>query len=211
MSLAFVSKAFYHSSAILRCFHLTIQKYKFLTDLYEIIYYSQVMSGRLPIDIDPESLIEKQSELSGILPLSTFVRLSESLTNDQGVVDFNLFFRKEGDIKAIMGHVNATLLVQCQRCLETVSVVVDQDFKLGVVQSDQEAKRLPGYYEPLLLESNQVVLRDIIEDELILAIPDIPKHRDCQPQQKADLRQQIETEAEPNPFAILAKLKSKEK
>ena len=168
------------------------------------------MSSRLPVEIDPESLVEKRSELRGVLPLSGFARLSESLVVDQGGAEVIVSFRKDGDLKIISGHVSATLSVRCQRCLEPVHLLVDRNFRLALVYSDEQAKRLPAIYDPLLLENRHIVFSDIIEDELILAIPDIPGHDDCQPEQLVFADEEFETKAEPNPFAILAKLKSKE-
>ncbi len=168
------------------------------------------MSDRLPVLIDPEHLVGKQSELSGQLALSEFSRLAEFLATDQGNVDLTISFHKEGDIKTVLGNVSAQLFLQCQRCLKPVALSVDRQFRLGIVKSDEQAGRLPKLYEPLLIGSEQIVLSELIEDELILAIPDIPKHPECQPQQVTFGKIDIEEQAEPHPFAILAKLKSKE-
>jgi uncharacterized protein len=168
------------------------------------------MSDRLPVLIDPEYLVEKQSELSGQLSLSGFSRLSEFLIADQGNVDINISFHKEGDIKTVLGNVSAQLFLQCQRCLKPVEIPVDRQFRLGIVRSDAQAGRLPKLYEPLLVDSEQIVFSELIEDELLLAIPDIPKHSECKPEQVTFGNIDIEAQAEPNPFAILATLKSKE-
>ncbi len=169
------------------------------------------MSARLPVEIDPENLIEKRSELKGMLPLSGFDRLLELLIDDKGAAGIVVSFRKEGDIKAILGYVNATLLIQCQRCLEPITLLVEKDIRLAVVGSDEQAKRLSDYYDPLLLDSQQIVLSELIEDELILAIPDIPMHDDCQAEELTFSEDDFDEQIEPNPFAILAKLRSKEK
>jgi uncharacterized protein len=168
------------------------------------------MSDRLPVLIDPEYLVGKQSELSGQLSLSEFSRLAEFLATDQGNIDLAISFHKEGDINTVLGNVSAQLFLQCQRCLEPVAISVDRQFRLGIVKSDEQAGRLPKLYEPLLIGSEQIVLSELIEDELILAIPDIPRHKECQPQQVTSGKIDIEEQAEPHPFAILAKLKSKE-
>jgi uncharacterized protein len=168
------------------------------------------MSDRLPVLIDPEYLVGKQSELSGQLSLSEFSRLAELLADDQGSVDITISFHQEGDIKTVLGNISAQLFLHCQRCLKPVALSVDRQFRLGIVKSDEQAGRLPKLYEPLLVNSEQIVFNELIEDELILAIPDIPKHKECQPEQVTFGTIDIEEQAEPNPFAILAKLKSKE-
>jgi uncharacterized protein len=168
------------------------------------------MSDRLPILIDPVYLVGRQSELKGQLPLSDFSRLLESLVVSQGSVEINIAFSKEGDVKAIVGHIKTELFVQCQACLKPISLLIDKDFRLGIVRSDEQAGRLPALYEPLLYDSEQIVLSELIEDELILAVPDIPTHGNCQPEQLTFGEIGTEEHIEPNPFAILATLKTKE-
>ncbi|MDP1159869.1 YceD family protein, partial [Klebsiella variicola] len=52
--------------------------------------------------------------------------------------------------------------------------------------------------------------RELIEDELLLALPLVPRHANC-PQPLPGAGEQAEPEAEqrPNPFAALAALKRK--
>lgn len=168
------------------------------------------MSSRLPVEIDPIRLIEKNTQLQGSLTISEMQRLSDLLSGDSGSVSVSLLFYQEGDVKTISGHVKTTLTVECQRCLEPLNLAIDKDFRLGVVSSDLQAKHLPKQYDPLLLTDESTRLSELIEDELILSIPDIPVHEECRYRQQFGQQEAAEEERKANPFAILANIKSKE-
>jgi uncharacterized protein len=86
------------------------------------------------------------------------------------------------------------------------------DFALGIVKSYEEEKALPEQYEPAMVQDGQLALRELIEDELILNLPIIPRHEPevCKvklPQADAGWKQD-ESES---PFKVLQSLKHKEK
>ncbi|MCH9698734.1 MAG: YceD family protein [Gammaproteobacteria bacterium] len=168
------------------------------------------MSSRLPVEIDPVKLVEKNTHLQGALKISEMQRLSDSLVDHSGFASVSLLFCQEGDVKTISGYAKATLVVECQRCLEPLRLAIDRNFKLGVVSSDMQAKQLPKHFEPLLLTDETTRLNELIEDELILSVPDIPVHDECHFRQRHGQQETQEEERETNPFAILANIKSKE-
>jgi uncharacterized protein len=172
------------------------------------------MSDRLPQSIDPLQLADSRGALQGKLPLNLFDRLADSLYQNEGCVDVSLVFSREGKLAKIDGQIKSTLALECQNCLGPVEWVVNCKVRLGVVASIDEADRLPEDREPLLVQSEgKVLLKDLVEDELLLALPTFPKHsHDCLSQANhagsqamlADL-QAVSNE---NPFSILAKLKN---
>ena len=130
----------------------------------------------------------------------------------ESVVRFDLNFEKKGIFRIITGSVLADLELDCQVCMETIDLSVDRKVSLSVVTSIEQAERLPEEYEALLLQSVEetVVLMDIVEDELLLALPDIAKHGNCS--NNVTISMNINEEAEPeeaavNPFSVLANLK----
>ncbi|TAN52769.1 MAG: hypothetical protein EPN21_03175 [Methylococcaceae bacterium] len=193
------------------------------------------MTESVPKFIDPFSLIKQQAKLQGTVPVAALQRLSESLMTPDGEVAWTLRFRRMGSVAAITGNVAATLTLQCQCCLESLTWQVDAPINLGVVSSLDEANLLEEPYEPLLLtDSAQVCLLDIIEDEVILALPIIPQHAyACRAQTSApgNVRLHPATDARPakssaqravpgldeddepggkNPFGVLAALRLKQ-
>lgn len=138
------------------------------------------MFDRLPKYIDPFHLADKRSVVKGVLPLNGMSRLAEFLRDDSGQVAIDLFFGRVGRLAVIEGNIETTLQLICQNCLQAVDFPIDSLIKLGIVGSLDEADRLPENVEPLLLEEENLLLTDIVEDELLLIIPQYPKHAfDC--------------------------------
>ncbi len=170
-------------------------------------YHSPIMVEHLPERIDPLALAEKRRQFKGSLPLSQLVRLQDVLLNPEGLVRFELRFGKDGKLSAVTGSVEAYLELQCQCCLGPIAWPVDSQVKLALVGSIDEADLLPESYEPLLLEEETILLTDIIQEELLLAIPSIPQHGQCKASAPKEVAKMPDTPKRPNPFAVLAELK----
>lgn len=170
---------------------------------------------RLPHQIDPFRLAEAGAQLSGQLPLRQFSRLRELLADDTGVIEIRLDFDvDELGVPIVTGRVSASLDLKCQRCLEPYAFPVDAQIALAWVKTAQEADKLPIRYEPYVVEETPLLLNDVIEDELLLALPQIPMHDEADCPASKLLKQGNKVTDEPeqkaNPFAVLAKLKREE-
>ncbi|GGQ31329.1 hypothetical protein GCM10009411_33710 [Shewanella litoralis] len=91
---------------------------------------------------------------------------------------------------------------------------VTVDFCFSPCRTEAEIDELPDAYDPIECnEIGEVRLHQLIEDELIVAMPIIPMHEDtdCSQGSKDVVVGEIEPahEERPNPFAVLEKLKSK--
>jgi uncharacterized protein len=88
---------------------------------------------------------------------------------------------------------------------------VDLSFKLAIVSSLSEVDALEIDAEPLEFTGERLVFNTIIEDEILLALPDFPRHEhECIGKKRSEDKgysdQDTGTEAA-NPFSVLAKLK----
>ncbi len=176
------------------------------------------MSVRLPEFIDPWHLAEIGKELSGTVRLDNFPRLQEMLVSQEGEAEFSLrFFIGEKNRIHITGYVKAELDLECQRCMEPVRTSVAAEVDVVVVEGYDEAKQLSEKYEPLLAGDKRLRLNEVIEDELLLALPQVPMHQkgECKAAYNnftGSLDQaNDETEKKsPNPFAVLKDLNSEQ-
>lgn len=171
------------------------------------------MQPRLPDWIDPVALIRQGRILEGTLPVARFARLAERLHDTGGELELELHFgRFDTGIKGITGRVRGELHLVCQRCLGPLRFPVDQEVRLGLVESEALVERLPEGFEPLLVTQDRLALAELIEDELLLALADFPKHaeQECHvqvPVADAEDPGPDETKRDENPFAVLTDLK----
>lgn len=204
------------------------------------------MSIRLPEYIDPVRLAENRRLLKGQISLRRMVRLSDiladksrsedTLVRDGDMVEVDLqFARAEAGLATVRGHLSTVVQMICQRCMQPMTQALDANVALAVVVNTKQAEQLPACYEPLLINQDadnkdNVSLTELIEDELILALPTVFLHdvKDCPAGNRFHAEQQDEWKGltgnaipvnttnedsgrgeKPNPFAVLAQLKSK--
>jgi len=71
--------------------------------------------------------------------------------------------------------VEAELPLICQRSLRPYLEPVKRHSLLAVVESVAEQELLPEHYEPVLVEHGRLALLDLVEDELLLGVPQVPR------------------------------------
>jgi uncharacterized protein len=101
----------------------------------------------------------------------------------------------------------------CQRCLGPVDVPVSFERQFRFVASEEVAAvEDEESEEDVLVLSRDFNLLELVEDELLMALPVVPKHDVCPDAVKLQVADPdfVEEAAEkPNPFAILGQLKKK--
>ena len=77
-------------------------------------------------------------------------------------------------------HARTQLWMCCQRCLQPVVVMLDARHSLRFVRGEQQAEALDEHSEDdVLALTSTLDLQPLIEDELILALPLVPRHERC--------------------------------
>ena len=170
-------------------------------------YHRAPMSVALPERVDASRMVQARRSFEGKLPIASFQRLRGSLAAVEGEARYELEFgRDELGVAYLAVRVDADLPLTCQRTLEVYRQPVHVDQRLGLIGEESEEAALPPGYEPLLIPDGQVNPADVIEDELILALPVVP----LKPGAPLEWHEGSDEEtSEPNPFAALAKLKKK--
>lgn len=168
----------------------------------------------LPEKINPFRFAEAGAQLEGVLLVKDMPRLCTSLASDEGQVHLNARFGiDEQGTPYVRGEIEAKLTLQCQRCMETFVYDIMTGFLSGIVRSEEEAKQLAEVYEPVLAEENALIIRDLIEDELIVSLPIVPMHnpKDCKielPKMVLGSDEQSEV-SDNNPFKVIEILRVK--
>jgi len=161
------------------------------------------MLNHLPDLIDPVRLVEKRRDFQGVIQIGQMARIRDLVLNEEDKVAVKLSFRKEDGISALFGSIETELLLECQRCLKPLALPVSQGFQLGVISSLDEVDMLPDTFEPLLVDDKATRVKELIEDELLLVLPMVPRHDQCD---VGSQNRPVE-ENKDNPFSVLTQLK----
>lgn len=74
----------------------------------------------------------------------------------------------------VEAQVSGELVLTCQRCLKPCTCMVSESASLVVMAND--ADELPGGFEPLLGDAERLSVIELIEEQLLLGLPLVPKH-----------------------------------
>lgn len=167
------------------------------------------MSRDFPELVDLWRLVERRRGFSGTWPLARCSRLKTSLHSDEGEVAFEIDFGTDelGVRYADIG-IDANLTLLCQRSLEPFLFPVVRKTRLGLIRKESDEPALPAGYEPYIVPAEPIELADLVEDELILALPVVPLGPDGPLDASFGPAESVPDQAEQdNPFAVLAELK----
>lgn len=170
---------------------------------------------KIPITLDPTRAAQKRMSFIGYVPLNNLTRLSESLVDSAGDVDVSVHFgTDEQGLVYIEGNAEVQVQVTCERCGDPMAMALTCSFAYTPIHGDDSAHDdIPQRYDVVEKdEHGEVNLRQLVEDELILALPLFPMHEEgqCDPAKLQMTWGEIEPEPEkPNPFAVLQELKKK--
>lgn len=168
--------------------------------------------------LDVKAFAQAGGVLSGRDPLSKYARLLAE-TGAQGA-DRLVQWEARGEaytdasgFAQVWLHLSASvsLPLTCQRCLgpADIEVAVERAFRFVATEEQAEAEDEESEEDVLVL-SRDFDLRALIEDELLMALPLVPRHEVCPTEVKLaaqDADFEAASAAKPNPFAALAGLK----
>jgi len=126
---------------------------------------------------DLESLAAREVTLSGELELGKLTRLTGLLHSDVGSVRASLRFRqrRDGWVGVELTYQAAVHLV-CQRCLEPFRHEMTERVDVVLADAASVPSAVPEGVEPFELEDGRLQPAQLVEDELIIAIPLVARH-----------------------------------
>ena len=137
------------------------------------------MSRALTGWYDPGLLGSQQASLSGDIHVKSLRRLCELLDSEEGTVKAEFRFdQRQPQCVTVEIDYEAALAVVCQRCLEPFTLSLADHSALAIVEPDGSEDYAPEGFEPLLLEEAKLQPVALLEDELIMALPLVPRHEE---------------------------------
>ena len=141
------------------------------------------MSREFPDLLNPWKAADGRRTFEGTMPLRRMRRLHELLAPQEssGVAWKDPWFRadfghdSQGNVTVEL-WVEAELPLICQRSLRAYLEPVKRHSLLAVVESVEAQELLPEDYEPVMVEQGHMALLEVVEDELLLAVPQVPRN-----------------------------------
>jgi uncharacterized protein len=156
--------------------------------------------------IDSLAFGREGASLQGEVPLVALTRLSDLLLDSAGC----LTYRAEGgmgsgDRAQLLLQVDGVLSLCCQRCLEPLAYALELRSLLEFVASDSDLTQedLEDDSRDFLPAEKELDVLALVEDEILLALPTVPRHDDCA------LPGGAGESTKESPFSVLAGLKGR--
>lgn len=124
-----------------------------------------------------DTLSQRAARLDGEIDAARLTRLREWLHSDDGRVRAGLRFgRQGGGYITVELSYETDLELACQRCLEPMRETACGRVALVVLEDESMAAGAPAGYEPIMLYGGRLQPATVIEDELIVSLPLVPRH-----------------------------------
>lgn len=120
--------------------------------------------------------------MQGALPVAGFLRLRDALCTGKGAVQYELLgVPEEQGRPALKLKVAGELQFVCQRCLGALEfpLHIDVSLQLAATQAELDAEPLTAEGPERIVAGREMPVRDLVEDELLLAIPLVLRHERC--------------------------------
>jgi uncharacterized protein len=130
--------------------------------------------------IDTQDFTRKEQTLSGTFKITEFARLQQELLNPKDEINWTLQGFTHAGKRCLSLHLSGNLVLTCQRCLKPMNHQLDeyQEYYLFHTEEQAEAHDMEDPKDALV-HNNQFIIFDLIEDEVILALPMMSIHEIC--------------------------------
>jgi uncharacterized protein len=165
--------------------------------------------GAKPVNVAVLADADRRVELE--VPLARMKRIAEHLAGNDGAVSGSVAFsRVDGRIVAEVAA-RATLALQCQRCLQPVLMPIEGRSSVVLLEDEMAAAAVPPEFETALAPEGRLPLADLLEEELLLALPAAPHHAGNCPGAKRSVTPEVLEQTTQRPFAALGEMLGRSK
>ena len=131
--------------------------------------------------IDGLEFARSRGRLSGDWPIADFPRLQGAVQSGSALRYELEGVPEEQGRPALRLRVTGTLQLACQRCLGALEHPLRVDALLLLFDSESDFDGIPISPEAPdgIVATKEMAVRDLIEEEVLLAIPYAPRHEEC--------------------------------
>lgn len=168
------------------------------------------MSRDYPDWINPFKAAQARRNFAGTMRLADLDRVRDLIDDPaESEIGFSLSFELDDQREVkVQVKISGEVPMVCQRTLKKFDQVIDSSSVVAIVDSEAAVERLPDDYEPLVVSDGSIKIADLVAEELLLALPLVPRSPESEPVGE-DVAPGIEKEERHQPFAVLADLARK--
>ncbi|MEM8844786.1 MAG: YceD family protein [Pseudomonadota bacterium] len=173
------------------------------------------MTNDLPLRFDPALFAKQGRQIEGDLAIRDMPRIVDLTHNLETILHVTMVFSKSSlQFPLVKGTIQGQVVQICQRCLGDVAIDIDQEFELLLVGPDSTELASQEGHELFEYQDQYISTIELIEDETILALPIVAKHKTLEECDAVARKWIEEKEYKPadikgeNPFASLKNLKT---
>ncbi len=133
-----------------------------------------------PLDVD--RLARGEAEIDCDIPLSELPRLKSRIAGIGGNVRGIARFGRQSRFAVAELSLMGTARLQCQRCMQAMELPIESTTQVALILAEADAAEVPEQLEPVLAREGRISLGELVEEELLLALPIVPLHeelREC--------------------------------
>jgi uncharacterized protein len=136
-------------------------------------------AGGIPLRVKASQAVSRHEAFNGSLPLAKLPRLAAVLAETSGALQVELQATRDGEGQDwLHGEIRGRLPLTCQRGLHAFPWDCDVALSLALVDSEAEEQKRLKDGESYLVQDDELPLRDLVEDEVLLALPMMPRCED---------------------------------
>lgn len=139
-------------------------------------YHTRPMPGGWSKPREVAKLADTRAEFEFAIPVGELPGIPAELSVADEPVRVVLRFMREQGTAVANVEVHAHLRPQCQRCLAPMKIDVDSSSHVALIEHESAADTVPGEMETFLAEDGRCDLAALAAEELLLALPIVPRH-----------------------------------
>ncbi|HZT05096.1 MAG TPA: YceD family protein [Steroidobacteraceae bacterium] len=129
-----------------------------------------------PLDVD--RLSRGEAEIEFDVPLAELPRLKSRIAGVGGSVRGTARFGQQSGFAVAEMSLAGTARLQCQRCMQAMELGIESTTNLALILAEADAAEVPDELEPVLAREGRISTGELVEEELLLALPIVPLHEE---------------------------------
>ena len=134
----------------------------------------------IPARISASAAVAHGNRYEGELAIKLLPRLAPAVLDPTGRLQVALLASDATGFPRLSGRIRGDLMLNCRRCGRPFAWPLNADVDLRLVASDAEERSALHDGEPYRVEGDALPLRELVEEEVLLALPMLPRCPACE-------------------------------